>query len=184
MKYTLLALVALMSAPKGVASNAVLEDAMNQIANSTMNFDDMRDYALSMLFQSDQNEATESAINNILSSNQKDDLVKALKQYAGSKKNGVSEHQLNPILDSQKGSNKVGISRDQKGLLHGLLLELKRNRPGDENLFQDKKEFLQEVMNKFGDNAPDIGNLGFKDRWHLVDSVTDHYGLPLIHRGG
>jgi hypothetical protein len=82
MKYTLLALLALMSAPKGVASNAVLEDVVNQIKNSSMNFGDMKDYALSMLFNLAQNEATESAINNIILSSQKDDLVKALKQYA------------------------------------------------------------------------------------------------------
>jgi len=67
-KYTLLALAALMSAPKGVASNPVLEDAVNQIANSRMNLDEMKEYALSMLFELDQNDATESAINNILSS--------------------------------------------------------------------------------------------------------------------
>jgi len=57
-----------MSAPKGVASNPVLEDAVNQIANSRMNLDEMKEYALSMLFELDQNDATESAINNILSS--------------------------------------------------------------------------------------------------------------------
>jgi len=120
----------------------------------------------------------------ILSSSQKDALVNALKQYAGSKKNGVSEDQLNPILDSKKDSNKVGISRDQKALLHGLLLELKRNRAGDKALFQDKKEFLQDTMNELGGNVPDITNLNFEDRWDIVNSVQQHYGLPSIQRGG
>jgi hypothetical protein len=86
MKYTLLALLALMSAPKGVASNERFwEDMIHGIERSTMNLDAMKEYALSMLIdldQKDQNEATESAINNILFSSQKDDLVKALKQYA------------------------------------------------------------------------------------------------------
>ena len=219
MKYTLLALLALMSAPKGVASNPVLEDAVNQIANSTMNLDAMKKYALSMLFNLDQNEATESAINNIILSSQKDDLVKALKQYAGSHKNVVSEHQLGQGLGSQKGVFELGdkrkrdkkekekkedilsklenthrtkvavndIDHNQKVLIQNILsaLTVNRNR-GDESekQFKGTKEMLEDVMNQIGGDIPDIKNLGFNQRWEIMNIVSAHYGIPAYPQGG
>jgi len=217
MKYTLLALLALMSAPKGVASNPVLEDAVNQIANSTMNLDAMKEYALSMLVDLDQNEATESAIEKIVSSSQKDDLVKALKQYAESHKNVVSEHQLGQGLGSQKGVFELGDKRErdkkenekkedilsklenthrtkvavnkidhhQKVLIQDLFKGLIRNR-GDEREkeFKETKEMLEDVMNQIGGDIPDIKNLGFKERWQIMNIVATHYGIPAYPQGG
>jgi len=209
-KYTLLAMAALMVAPKGFSENSLLEDVVNHIENSEMNLEQTKDYALSMLFELDPNDETESVTNAILSSDQKDDLVNALRQYAGSKKN-----ESRSILDSLKGGTRFGptrkreekeneknknmlskleksyetknptLEKSQKALLRGLLLELKRNTgPESEGLFADKKEFLEEVMNQLGGDVPDIKKLGFKDRWDIVNKVIQHYGLPQIYRGG
>jgi hypothetical protein len=208
-----------MSAPKGVAVNEFWKDMIHEIESSTKDIEEMKNYVLSILFELDQNEATESAINNIILSSQKDDLVKALKQYAGSHKNVVSEHQLGQGLGSQKGVFELGdkrerdkkenekkedilsklenthrtkvavndIDHNQKVLIQNILsaLTVNRNR-GDESekQFKETKEMLEDVMNQIGGDIPDIGNLGFKDRWDIVNSLTQHYGLPLIHRGG
>ena len=87
-------------------------------------------------------------------------------------------------LKGGKNTNSVTLSNTQKQLLHGLLLELTKSRPGEEESFKDKKEFLKEVISGLDENAPDIEEFERPNKWDLVEKVVHHYKLPRIQRGG
>ena len=64
-------------------------------------------------------------------------------------------------------------------------LTVNRNR-GDESekQFKGTKEMLEDVMNQIGGDIPDIKNLGFNQRWEIMNIVSAHYRIPAYHQGG